>query len=180
MRNILLGVSGGIGACKSVLFASALKKAGFCVQVILSEAAQKFVTPLSFQALTHERVWQDFDQVESAMGHIELARWADLLLIAPSTAHTFAKCAHGHGSDLLSCLYLATTSPVVMVPAMNPSMWQHPAVQRNHALLQQDGVHFWGPVEGSLACGEQGLGRMMEVEDLLKKVQAFKGAYASA
>lgn len=168
-KKILLGICGGISAYKSALLVRALTQLGAIVRVVMTDSARQFVTPWTLQALGAEEVRTElFDaDAERAMGHIELARWADYLLIAPASANNLAKMAHGLADDLLSALFLVTEAPVIVCPAMNRSMWANPATQSNCALLAKRGVIFCGPEEGSQACGEFGLGRMSEVDQIL-------------
>ena len=163
-KKILLGVTGGIAAYKSCELARLLVQAGASVRTVLTEAATRFVTPMTFQALTGNpaRVRLFDEEHESAMGHIELARWADQVVVAPATADFLARLAQGRADDLLTTLCLATEAPVIVAPAMNHRMWQHPATRRNLALLEEMGVQRIGPVEGNQACGESGPGRMSE------------------
>ena len=165
-RRILLAVSGGIAAYKSLLLLRLLKQAGADVRVVMTPAATEFVTPLSFQALSGHSVRVTlFDaEAESGMDHIALARWAEVFLIAPATADLMARCAHGHADDLVTTLALATRAPLLMAPAMNQQMWQHPAVQENYRILEARGVAMIGPQHGEQACGEVGAGRMAEPE----------------
>jgi phosphopantothenoylcysteine decarboxylase/phosphopantothenate--cysteine ligase len=146
---------------------------GAAVQVVMTQSAKQFITPMTFQALSGLEVRSElFDaQAERAMGHIELARWADYFVIAPATANCLAKLAHGLADDLLSTLYLVTESPVLVCPAMNKSMWEHPATRTNCDLLTQRGVILVGPEEGSQACGETGYGRMSEVENIISALR---------
>lgn len=163
-KRILLAVCGGIAAYKSAELVRLLRKSGAEVRVIMTEAAQQFVTPLTFQALSGHAVHTDLLDLsqEQAMGHIHLARWADCLVIAPASADMLAKLAHGLADDLLSTLYLAAESPVFVAPAMNQAMWHKPVTQENLAKLKQHGVKFIGPEAGEQACGELGFGRMSE------------------
>lgn len=172
-KHILLGVSGGIAAYKAAELARALVGAGAQVQVVMTEAATCFVGPLTFQALTGRTVRTAlFDEAhEAAMGHIELARWADLVLVAPASANTLARLANGLADDLLSTLCLATPAPVAVAPAMNQQMWRHPATAENLSRLLARGVHVWGPASGEQACGDVGPGRMREPADLLADVR---------
>ncbi|MHB1544477.1 MAG: bifunctional phosphopantothenoylcysteine decarboxylase/phosphopantothenate--cysteine ligase CoaBC [Gammaproteobacteria bacterium] len=167
-RRILLGVSGGIAAYKSVELVRRLTERGCDVQVVMTRGATRFVGPLTFQAVSGHPVRQDlWDETEEAgMGHIALARWADLVLIAPTSAHCLARLAHGLADDLLTTLCLATDAPLAIAPAMNPHMWLHPATQANLAVLKSRGVRIWGPAEGPEACGESGPGRLLEPPDL--------------
>ncbi|WP_045856082.1 bifunctional phosphopantothenoylcysteine decarboxylase/phosphopantothenate--cysteine ligase CoaBC [Teredinibacter purpureus] len=174
-KNILLGVSGGIAAYKCAELVRRLTSIGADVRVVMTRAAQEFVTPLTLQALSGNPVHTallDAD-AEAGMGHIELARWADVVLIAPATANVIAKLAHGEGSDLLSTLYLATHAPKLVAPAMNQVMWSSSATQRNINLLKAGGVVFAGPDEGEQACGDIGPGRMLDVERLVHQVAAL-------
>ena len=163
-QNILLGVTGGIAAYKSVELARLLLKAGARVRVVMTEAATRFVSPLTFQAVTGHPVRSSlFDEEhEAAMGHIELARWADQMVIAPASADFMARMALGLANDLLSTLCLASASSIAIAPAMNQRMWQHPAVQRNLSRLEERGVRVLGPASGEQACGDTGPGRMLE------------------
>ena len=167
--NILLGITGGIAAYKIPPLVRRLSEKDHVVRVVMTAAAMEFITPLTLQAVSGHAVHRDLfdEQAEAAMGHIELARWADVLLVAPATAHHLAKMAHGQADDLLSTLYLATTAQVFVAPAMNQQMWQHPATGRNMATLRADGVNVIGPAEGEQACGDVGPGRMVEPEDIL-------------
>jgi len=171
-KQIVLGVSAGIAAYKSADLIRQLKKAGHEVRVVMTKGATKFISTLTLQTLSGHRVHEDlFDpETESAMSHIELAKWADLLLVAPATAHVMAKFAHGLADDLLSTLYLATEAPVVLAPAMNRVMWQHAATQANLKILTKRGVQIIGPAEGEQACGDVGLGRMVEPLEVAKKI----------
>jgi phosphopantothenoylcysteine decarboxylase/phosphopantothenate--cysteine ligase len=169
-KRILLIIGGGIAAYKSLELVRLLKKQGVSVRVVLTKAAQQFVTPLSAAALSGEPVHTDlFDlKDETEMGHIVLSRQADLVVVAPATADLMAKLATGRADDLASTLLLATDKPVVMAPAMNVRMWQHAATQRNIETLKSDGVRFIGPEEGDMACGEYGPGRMSEPVDIVR------------
>lgn len=166
-KTIILGVTGSIAAYKAVSIASELTKAGFRVPVIMTDAAQRFVQPLSFEAITHQPVytglWQEH-MVEPR--HIGLAEQADLLLIAPCTANMLAKLAHGFADDLLSCTALATRAPIMLAPAMNDHMYAHEATQQNRATLHNRGVLFVGPDGGRLASGKMGTGRMSQPESI--------------
>lgn len=172
-KKILLGVCGGIAAYKSAYLVRELTQLGAEVRVVMTQSAQQFVSPLLMQALSGNEVRVDlFDmQSEHAMGHIELARWADYLLIAPASANCLAKMAQGIADDLLSTLYLVAETPVLVCPAMNRSMWAHPATKANYELLQERGVIFVGPEEGSQACGEHGLGRVSEAEQVISALR---------
>ena len=172
-RHILLGISGGIAAYKSAELVRLLRKQGADVRVVMTESAMQFMSPLSFQALSGNPVHSDLLDVdaENAMGHINLARWADVLLIAPATANLLAKLSHGLADDLLSTLYLAATCPVYIAPAMNQAMWHKPVTQENVAKLIAHGVTFIGPEQGEQACGETGFGRMSEPSAICDYVQ---------
>lgn len=171
----MLGVCGGVAAYKSAYLIRELTRAGAEVKVVMTQSAQEFVSPLLMQALSGNDVRTDlFDaQAERAMGHIELARWADYLVIAPASANCLAKLAQGIADDLLSTLYLVAEVPVIICPAMNRSMWAHPATQANAKLLQERGVILVGPEEGAQACGEQGLGRVSEVEQIMSALRLY-------
>ena len=163
-REIVLGVCGGIAAYKSADLTSKLVQAGASVSVVMTEAAQQFVGPVTFEALSNRPVNDDlFVPTEHFQGeHIGLARRAELLVIAPATANCLAKLAHGQADDLLTTLALAFTGPALLCPAMNSEMWHKPAVQRNFAQLEQDGYELISPSEGWLSCGQVGPGRMAE------------------
>jgi phosphopantothenoylcysteine decarboxylase/phosphopantothenate--cysteine ligase len=167
-RKILLGVTGGIAAYKSPDLVRRLIERGADVQVVMSRSAQQFVAPLTFQAVSGKPVRTDLwdESAEAAMGHIELARWADEILIAPATAEFIARLAHGFAGDLLTTLALATTAPITIAPAMNRVMWANPATQANVKLLKERGVRVLGPASGEQACGEVGVGRMLEPSDI--------------
>ncbi|MGA6539768.1 bifunctional phosphopantothenoylcysteine decarboxylase/phosphopantothenate--cysteine ligase CoaBC [Stenotrophomonas sp. NPDC101269] len=176
-QKLLLCVGGGIAAYKSLELVRRLRDAGALVQVAMTTGAQQFVTPLSFQALsgqpTRTTLWDS--AAEQAMGHIELARWADRVVVAPATADLLARLAHGHADDLVTTLCLATTAPLTVCPAMNHRMWQHPATQANIGLLRERGAQVIGPEDGPLAEGESGPGRLSEAHAIvaaLAQVQA--------
>ena len=168
-KRILLGISAGIAAYKSAHLARLLKKAGAEVRVVMTEGAQAFISPLTLQALTGEAVRTSLldPEAEAGMGHIELARWADLVLIAPATADLMARLAHGHADDLLTTLCLATDADCMMAPAMNQAMWRHPATQDNASRLVEYGWRLLGPDAGDQACGDVGPGRMLEPEAIV-------------
>ena len=168
-KKVLLGISGGIAAYKIPELVRLLVAEHHEVATIMTRAAHKFVTEHTLSALTSQRVRTDLWDLEAerAMGHIELAKWPDIFVIAPTSANTLAKLAQGRCDDLLSTAYLATTRPVVVVPAMNQAMWQHPATQRNIEQLEHDGVHIMAPADGDQACGDIGPGRMPEPHDIL-------------
>ncbi len=167
-KRIVLGVGGGIAAYKSAELVRRLRDQGAEVRVVMTSGGREFITPLTLQALSGHPVHLDLldPAAEAAMGHIELARWADLVLIAPATADLMARLAQGVANDLLTTLVLATHAPVALAPAMNQAMWADPATQANHVLLQQRGIRMFGPAAGSQACGDVGMGRMMEPDDL--------------
>lgn len=169
-KRILLGITGGIAAYKSADLVRRLREAGCEVQVVMTAGATEFITPLTFQALSGRPVRTDlFDrEAEAAMGHIELARWADVILIAPCSANTLAKLAQGAADNLLTALCLATDAPLAVAPAMNRLMWANPATRQNVALLLKRGVHIFGPAAGEQACGEHGEGRMLEPAALIE------------
>ncbi len=160
-QNIILGVSGGIAAYKTPELVRRLRDRGAAVQVVMTHSAREFVTETTLQAVSGMPVRTDLwdSQAEAAMGHIELARWADLVLIAPATAQIMARMAAGSAADLLTTLCLATEAPIVIAPAMNHVMWSHPAVQENRQKLADHGVRILGPDIGDQACGESGPGR---------------------
>ncbi len=174
MKRILLIVAGGIAAYKALELVRLATKAGIGVTAVLTKAGEKFVTPLSLQALTASRVYQDLFSLtdESEMGHIELSRAADLVVVAPATADILAKMAAGLADDLASTLLLATDKRVLVAPAMNVRMWQHPATEANMALLKHRGVLVVEPDEGPMACGEYGPGRLAEPPEILAAIQA--------
>jgi phosphopantothenoylcysteine decarboxylase/phosphopantothenate--cysteine ligase len=176
-KRILLIIGGGIAAYKSLELIRLCKKAGIAVTPVLTRAGAEFVTPLSVSGLAGEKVYTDlFDLTDEAeMGHIQLSRVADLVVVAPATADLMAKMASGLASDLASTALMATDKPVLIAPAMNVRMWQHPATQRNIATLKADGVLFVGPEEGDMACGEFGPGRMSEPADIFAAIQNFYG-----
>ena len=173
-KRILLIVGGGIAAYKALELTRLARKAGLAVRPILTEAGAHFVTPLSLSALAEDKVYAELFSLtdEAEMGHIELSRSADLVVVAPATADLMAKAAAGLASDLASTALLATDKPVLMAPAMNVRMWRHPATQRNLQTLKADGVLFVGPDEGAMACGEYGPGRMAEPPAILEAIQA--------
>lgn len=172
-KNIIVGIGGGIAAYKAAELVRLLRKAHANVQVVMTKAAAQFITPLTLQALSGNPVRDDLFSLsaENAMSHIELARWADLILIAPATANILAQLAQGFSNDLLSTLCLATTAKVALVPAMNQQMWHHPATQNNLSRLQTLQYLIWGPDSGEQACGEIGLGRMLEPLAILEHIE---------
>jgi len=172
-NSVLLIIGGGIAAYKSLELIRRLKERGATVRAILTKAGAEFVTPLSVGSLTGEKVFTDLFSLtdEAEMGHIQLSRSADLVVVAPATADLMAKLANGHASDLASTALLATDKPVLMAPAMNVRMWNHPATQRNLATLKADGTIFIGPDDGEMACGEYGPGRMADPLEIVAAVQ---------
>lgn len=176
ITKIVLAITGGIAAYKSALLARLLVKEGFEVRVIMTQGAQQFITPLTLQALTGNEVHTELldTHAELGMGHIELAKWADLVLIAPASANTLARLAMGMADDLLATVCLATTAPVMVAPAMNQQMWAHPAVQLNVQTLSDMGYEMIEPDSGVQACGDVGAGRLPEPEILLRRVLNFK------
>jgi phosphopantothenoylcysteine decarboxylase/phosphopantothenate--cysteine ligase len=171
-KQILLGVSGGIAAYKSAELVRLLRKQGAVVRVVMTQSATQFISPLTFQALSGYPVHVDLldANTESAMSHISLARWADVLLIAPATANIIAKCSHGLADDLLSTLYLAVECPVYIAPAMNQAMWHKTITQENIAKLKSQGVTIIDPESGEQACGEIGVGRMAEPASICEQL----------
>lgn len=167
-KNILLGITGGIAAYKTPDLVRKLTALGANVRVVITASAAEFVSTLSLQAVSGNPVHHHLldPAAEAAMGHIELAKWADVLLIAPATANTLAKLAHGIADDLLSTLYLATTADIYVAPAMNQQMWKAPATQSNLHMLKAHCVKIIGPAEGEQACGDVGAGRMVEPVDI--------------
>lgn len=174
-KTILLVISGGIAAVKIPELIRRLRDQGQSVIPVMTKAAHEFVTPLSVSALAEHRVYTDlFDLTDEAeMGHIELSRSADIVLVAPGTANLVAKMANGFADDLASTLLLATDTPVMIAPSMNVRMWEHPTTCRNLAQLREDGVRVIGPNKGVMACGEFGYGRMAEVTEILRAVDEF-------
>ena len=177
-KRVLLIIGGGIAAYKALDLIRRLKERGVAVSPVLTRAGSEFVTPLSVSALAGEKVHQQlFDlTAEAEMGHIELSRSADLVVVAPATADLMAKMSHGHADDLASTLLLATDTPVLIAPAMNVRMWEHAATQRNLATLTGDGIAVVGPNDGDMACGEYGPGRMAEPLEIVAAVEATFGA----
>lgn len=177
-RKVLLCVCGGIAAYKAADLVRRLRDAGAAVRVAMTDNAQRFVAATTFQALSGETVrtslWDP--AAEAAMGHLELARWADHVLVAPLTANTLARLAHGFADDLVTTLCLATTAPLALAPAMNHRMWLHPATQANVALLRERGALLIGPADGPLAEGESGPGRMSEPAEIVAALAAVPRA----
>ncbi len=168
-KNILLGVTGGIAAYKSAEIVRALKKAGSSVRVVMTKSAEEFITPLTLQALSGNKVSSDLldPETEAGMGHIELAKWADAILIAPTTANTLAKLASGRADDLLSSISLAFEGPLALAPAMNQAMWKDSRTKENIEKLKDNNFNIYGPGSGEQACGDVGLGRMLEPEEIM-------------
>lgn len=181
-KNILLIISGGIAAYKALELIRLIKKQQGDVRCILTKGGAEFVTPLSVAALSENQVYADLFSLkdESEMGHIRLSREADLIVVAPATAHMLAKMAQGFADDLAATVLLASDKPVMVAPAMNPQMWAHPATQDNIALLKKRGVLFVDPAAGEMACGETGEGRLAEPEDILKEISAQLAAQKGA
>ena len=175
--NVLLGVSGGIAAYKAAELVRRLRDAGAEVRVVMTEGAARFVTALTFQALSGNPVRSSLwdESAEAAMGHIELARWAGQIVIAPASADLIARLAHGLANDLLTTICLATSAPVALAPAMNQQMWANAATQANLATLRERGVRVLGPASGSQACGEFGAGRLLEAENIIAELAATRG-----
>ena len=180
-KRILLIVGGGIAAYKALELTRLLRKAGIGVRPILTQAGAQFVTPLSLAALSEDKVYSELFSLtdEAEMGHIELSRSADLVVVVPATADLMAKAANGHANDLASTTLLATDKPVLMAPAMNVRMWEHAATRRNLATLKGDGVLFVGPDEGAMACGEFGFGRMAEPAVIFEAIMAALAGLAA-
>ena len=178
--RVLLGVSGGIAAYKAAELVRRLGDAGAEVRVVLTENAARFVTALTFQALSGQPVRSSLwdESAEAAMGHIELARWADQVVIAPASADLIARLAHGRADELLTTLCLATAAPIALAPAMNQQMWANAATQANVALLRERKVRILGPASGSQACGEFGAGRLLEADNIVAELVAARGPRA--
>ncbi len=171
-KRILVGVTGGVAAYKSPDLVRRLKERGADVRVVMTEAAQAFITPLTLQAVSGHPVSRHLldTDAESGMGHIELARWAEMIVVAPATAHFIAKVAHGEAGDLLSTLILASEAEVIIAPAMNQQMWQNRATQGNMEILKAREIRIIGPAQGHQACGETGPGRMAEPEQIARQI----------
>lgn len=174
-KRLLLGITGGIAAYKSAELVRELQRQGADVQVVMSEAACQFITPMTMQALSGKPVYTGMwdNRVANGMPHIELSRDRDAIVVAPATADFIAKLAHGAADDLLSTLCLARECPLLVAPAMNRQMWDNPATQRNLAQLRADGIAILGPDAGDQACGEIGMGRMLEAEDLARQIDSW-------
>ncbi|HVS27521.1 MAG TPA: bifunctional phosphopantothenoylcysteine decarboxylase/phosphopantothenate--cysteine ligase CoaBC [Burkholderiales bacterium] len=173
-KRLLLGITGGIAAYKAAELTRLLVQEGIEVQVVMTEAACRFVGPPTFQALSGNMVYTDLwdARIANNMAHIDLSREADMVLVAPASADFIAKLVHGRADDLLSTLCLARECPLYVAPAMNRQMWENPPTQRNIAILEKDGVTILGPASGDQACGETGMGRMLEPETLLEEIKA--------
>ncbi len=174
-KRIILGITGGIAAYKSAELCRLLQKAGAEVRVVMTAGAQEFITPLTLQALSGNKVYTELldADAEAAMGHIELARWADLILVAPASANFIARLANGEAGDLLTTLCLARRGPLALAPAMNQAMWGNAQTQHNLAALAQGGVHLFGPDSGAQACGDVGMGRMSEPAQLVQDAEGL-------
>ena len=174
-KRILLGITGGIAAYKAAELVRLLVRAGADVRVAMTEAATRFVTPVTFQALSGQPVWSELwdPRVPDAMGHIELSRDRELIVVAPASADFMAKVAHGLANDLLSTLCVARRCPLMLAPAMNVEIWENAATQRNLGVLRDDGVLIEGPAAGDQACGETGYGRMLEPAQIVAEIEAF-------
>ena len=170
MKEILFGVTGGIAAYKSATIVSRLTQQGICVQVVMTRSAAKLVMPHTFEALSGRPVHSAVFDDRRRHAHIELARSADMFCIAPATANILAKAAHGIADDLVSTLILSFDKTILFAPAMNTTMWNKPSVQRNIKQLREDGMDFIGPESGNLSCGEAGIGRMAEPDDIVEKI----------
>jgi phosphopantothenoylcysteine decarboxylase/phosphopantothenate--cysteine ligase len=172
-KRILLGITGGVAAYKAATLARLLVKAGTDVRVAMTDSATRFIGTATLQALSGQPVWTDLwdARVPDSMGHIELSRDRDLIVVAPATADFMARVVHGRADDLLAALCVARRCPLMLAPAMNVEMWENPATQRNAAALRADGVHLAGPAPGDQACGETGMGRLLEPADILGEIQ---------
>ena len=175
-KKLLLIVTGGVAAYKSPEIVRKLRSTGADVRVAMTSAAQEFVTELTFQAVSGQDVFTSLfvGETDSGMGHIELARWADAIVVAPATANIISSMANGLAGDLAQTILLATTKPIFMVPSMNVRMWENPIFQKNLSLLKQVGVEVIGPEEGEMACGEYGLGRMSEPHQIYAHIKGKK------
>lgn len=173
-KRVLLGITGSIAAYKAADLVRQLREQGAAVRVVMTRSAQEFITPLTFEALSGHPVRSELldSGEESAMGHIDLARWSDVVLVAPASANLLARLAHGLADDLLATLCLAADVPVLVAPAMNQQMWMNPATQANIQILEQRGIRCLGPALGEQACGETGPGRMLEPRDLIQQLAA--------
>jgi phosphopantothenoylcysteine decarboxylase/phosphopantothenate--cysteine ligase len=176
-KRILLGITGGVAAYKAAALARLLVRAGADVRVAMTESATRFIGTATMQALSGQQVWTDLwdARVPDSMGHIELSRDRDLIVVAPATADFMARVVHGRADDLLAALCVARRCPLILAPAMNVEMWENPATQRNAETLRADGVHLAGPAPGDQACGETGMGRMLEPAQILSEIEALFG-----
>jgi len=176
-KRILLGITGGVAAYKAAALVRLLVKAGADVRVAMTQSATRFIGTATLQALSGQPVWTDLwdERVPDAMGHIELSRDRELIVVAPATADFMARIVHGRADDLLAALCVARRCPLMLAPAMNVEMWENPATQRNVAVLRADGVHLAGPAPGDQACGETGMGRMLEPAQILAEIEALFG-----
>lgn len=174
-KKILLVVSGSVSAFKALLIVSELSKAGHLVRCVLTRGGSQFLTPLAIESLSHEPVFQDEFKAGELYSHLELPKWADLILYCPASASLISRLAQGAGSDLASLIFLADNlkTPTFLAPAMNSNMFEHPLVKKNLQVLQDLGVHIIGPEEGILACGDIGVGRMSEPVDILKYMEEY-------
>ena len=173
-KNILLGVTGGIAAYKSAEIIRLFKKLGADVRVVMTESAKEFITPLTLQAISGNEIHDSLlnTEAEAAMGHIELAKWADIILIAPCTAETISKITHGRADDLMGALILASKADIFIAPAMNMNMWLDNSTQQNYKTLLSRGISFIGPAEGEQACGDIGPGRMVKPENIIELIRS--------
>ena len=173
-KNILLGVTGGIAAYKAAEIIRLFKKLGANVRVVMTESAKEFITPLTLQAISGNEIHDSLlnTEAEAAMGHIELAKWADIILIAPCTAETISKITHGRADDLMGALILASKADIFIAPAMNMNMWLDDSTQQNYKTLSSRGITFIGPAEGEQACGDIGPGRMVEPENIIELIRS--------
>ena len=173
-KNILLGVTGGIAAYKAAEIIRLFKKLGADVRVVMTESAKEFITPLTLQAISGNEIHDSLlnTEAEAAMGHIELAKWADIILIAPCTAETISKITHGRADDLMGALILASKADIFIAPAMNMNMWLDDSTQQNYKTLSSRGISFIGPAEGQQACGDIGPGRMVEPENIIELIRS--------
>ncbi|MDR1533686.1 MAG: hypothetical protein LBU64_01105 [Planctomycetota bacterium] len=179
-ESVILGVTGSIAAYKAAVLASGLTQAGALVDVVMTEAAREFVTPLTFSGLTHRKTYTDIWEAERKPGHVALAERPDIVVVAPATANTMAKMAQGLADNLLTSILLATRKPVLLAPAMNSGMWEAPATARNLERLRADGIRLVGPKSGGLACGDRGIGRMAEPAEILAAIGEWLAEIAAA
>lgn len=172
-KRIVLGVTGSIAAYKAADITRVLRKKGFQVSVVMTAAAEKFITPLTFSSLSGEQVYRGLfeKETDASIAHIDLAQQACAVVIAPATANVISKVAYGLADDLLTCICLATTAPIVIAPAMNTQMYTNEVTQQNCLLCQKRGIHFVDAIEGNLACGQKGLGHLAAVEDIVTSIE---------